>query len=182
MRNPTLQLTHPETTRERLIAYSRKVPGAYIGIKIAAFLLFLEGQRPGWIIQVLGLTRQSLNQWIHKVNREGLSALPDKPRSGRPTKLVPKVATQLQQDLEKPPKEFGFAGSHWDGPTLVVHLRRSYGISLKVRQVQNWMHQLGFVMLRAGYSYLQAQGKEARKFYKTLKKTSRLGTPRDRNL
>jgi len=41
-RNPTLQLTHAETTRERLIAYSRKVPGAYIGIKIAALLLILE--------------------------------------------------------------------------------------------------------------------------------------------
>lgn len=125
MRNPTLQLTHPETTRERLIAYSRKVPGAYIGIKIAALLLLQEGQRPGWIITVLGLTRQSLNQWIHKVNREGLTALQDKPRTGRPTRLAPKVATQLQKDLEKTPQEFGFTRAQWDGPTLVVHLRRN---------------------------------------------------------
>jgi transposase-like protein len=39
-----------------------------MGIKIAALLLVLEGQRPGWIADVLGITRQSLNLWIHRVN------------------------------------------------------------------------------------------------------------------
>ena len=75
MRNPSLELTHPEASRERLVAFAGKVQGARIGIKIAALLLILEGQRPGWVAEVLGLTRQSLNLWMHKVNEEGLAAL-----------------------------------------------------------------------------------------------------------
>ena len=58
MRNPTLTLTHPAAKKERLLALAEEIPGAWIGIKIAALLLVLEGQRPGWITEVLGLTRK----------------------------------------------------------------------------------------------------------------------------
>ena len=44
-------------------------------MKIAALLLILEGQRPGWISEVLGLTRMSLTRWIHGLNADGLLAL-----------------------------------------------------------------------------------------------------------
>ena len=38
----------------------------------------------------------------------------------------------------------------WNGPTLVVHLKRRFGISLKLRQAQNWMRQLNYRMKGAG--------------------------------
>ena len=50
------------------MALAGSAPGAWVGIKIAALLLVLEGQRPGWICDVLGLTRMSLSRWIHRVN------------------------------------------------------------------------------------------------------------------
>ena len=59
----------------------------------------------------------------------------------------------------------------WDGPTLVTYLKRRFGINLKVRQAQYWMHQLGYRLKRAGYSYLQARVEEARQFRRALKKT-----------
>lgn len=60
MRNPELTVTHPSVRKETLVALASEIPGAWIGIKIAALLLVLEGQRPGWITDVLGLTRMSL--------------------------------------------------------------------------------------------------------------------------
>lgn len=72
MRKPTFMLTHPEASRELLLAMVRLIPRAHIGIKIAVLLLILEGQRPGWITDVLGLKRQSLNLWMHRVNDRGL--------------------------------------------------------------------------------------------------------------
>jgi len=175
MRNPTLMVQHPEASRERLLAYARQVPGAYVGMKIAALLLTLEGQRPGWITETLGLTRQSLNAWMHKVNQEGLKALQSKPRPGRPGRLTHKERQQLEQDLEKAPLDFGLHRSGWDGPTLVVHLKRTFGITLRVRQAQYLMHHLGYRLKRAGYSYVQARGKDARKFHAALKKTPKSG-------
>jgi transposase len=171
MRNPGLLLTHPEASRERLLAFARKIPGAYIGIKIAALLLIMEGQRPGWISEVLGLTRQSLNVWMHKVNEKGIESLKADPRPGRPPRLTPEMIGKVEQHLEKTPLEFGLKRLRWDGPTLVVHLQRQFGVKLKVRQAQNWMHQVGYRLKRASYSYLQAKAEDAKRFRRALKKT-----------
>jgi transposase len=179
MKNPTLALAHPEATREGLIAFARKTPGAYLGIKIAALLLILEGQRPGWIIDVLGLTRQSLNTWMHKVNEGGLGTLRALPRGGRPGRLTSELRQELESHLEKSPLEFGLNRVRWDGPTLVVHLKRQFGIRLKVRQAQMWIHQLGYRLKHAGYVYLQAKSDEAKRFSKALKKTSVAGPEGD---
>jgi transposase len=164
-------LTHPEASRERLLGMVRQIPGAHMGIKIAALLLILEGQRPGWIAKVLGMTRQSLNLWMHRVNEQGMKALEPIKQPGRPARLTPKVQQQLEGDLEKSPLEFGLRRVRWDGPTLVVHLRRQFGITMKVRQAQSWMHQLGYRLKRAGYTYLQGKSEEAKQFRRGLKKT-----------
>jgi len=171
MRKPSLKLVHPEASRDALLKAVRDIPGASAGIKIAALLLTLEGQRPGWIAEVLGLTRQSLNLWMHKVNEKGLQSLKPVKRPGRPARLTPQVRRALEEHLEKSPEEFGLPRARWDGPTLVVHLKRQFGINLKVRQAQSWMHQLGCRMKRAGYTYLQSRSEDAKRFRRRIKKT-----------
>ena len=182
MRPPSLELTHPDATRSKLLALARATPGARAGLKIAALLLLLEGQRPGWIAEVLGLTRMSLTRWIHGVNAEGLAAVPPKPRPGRPARLTPPVRRALAQHLEQSPQAFGLPRVHWDGPTLVVHLQQHFGIALKIRQAQLWLHQLGYQLKRASYSYLQARASQAQAFQRRLTKTPQPGSPRDRRL
>jgi transposase len=171
MRNPELMLTHPSAQKERLLELVEQIPGAWVGIKIAALLLVLEGQGPGWICEVLGLTRMSLGRWIHGVNAEGIETLNPKAIPGRPSQLNRKVEKVLQKHLDQSPQSFGLNRARWDGPTLVTHLKRQFGITLQVRQAQQWMHQLGYRMKRASYSYLQAKSEEAKRFRRSLKKT-----------
>src|SRR6516164_9163732 len=64
MRPPSLCLEDRGARRD-LLALVEQVPGASVGLKVAALLLVIEGQRPGWIAEVLGVTRMSLNRWIH---------------------------------------------------------------------------------------------------------------------
>lgn len=182
MRPPSLELRHPEVTRAHLFALARATPGARLGLKIAALLLCLEGQRPGWIVEVLGLTRMSLTRWIHGANAEGLAALTPKPRPGRPPRVTAPVRRALAKHLEQSPEAFGLPRVQWDGPTLVVHLERHFGIRLKVRQAQLWLHQLGYRLKRASYGYLQARRAEARAFQRRLKKTPDARPDRDRRL
>ena len=176
MRNPELRLTHPSASQEQLRTLAQQVPGAWEGLKIAALLLVLEGQRPGWIAGVLGLTRMSLNRWIHRVNAQGVGVLQPAPKPGRPSRLAPALRKRLERDLEKSPQALGLNRAQWDGPTLVTYLKRRWGVTLKVRQAQYWMHQLGYGLKRASYSYLQARAEEARKFQQVLKKTPESGS------
>ena len=182
MKTPTLELTHPDATRARLVALAKDIPGAWSGIKIAALLLILEGQRPGWVTEVLGVTRMSVSRWMHGVNATGVDALRPTPRPGRPARLTPPVRKALAAHLEQSPQAFGLPRVQWDGPTLAAHLKRQFGIGLKVRQAQMWMHQLGYRLKRASHVYLQARTSEARRFQRALKKTPGAGARRNRRL
>jgi putative transposase len=176
------EIIHLDVSKDRLVAFAKEIPGARTGLKIAALLLSLEGQRPGWIADVLGLTRMSLNRWVRAVNAKGLEALKDKTRPGRPSRLTPQIAEQVEAHLERSPLVFGLNRARWDGPTLVEHLKRQYGLRMKVRQAQNWMHQLGYRLKRASYTYLQARREEAARFRCGLKKTSKSGASGDNRL
>jgi transposase len=166
-----LSLTHPEATREKLLALAKQIPGAWIGIKIAALLLVLEGQPPGWVFALFGFSRVTLERWINGVNQKGIQTLIPAPRLGRATHLTPEVRKQLKQDLENTPRDFGITRAAWDGPTLAVHLKKHFGVELKVRQAQYWLHYLGYSLKRAGHVYLQARSQDALDFQEKLKKT-----------
>lgn len=158
-------------TKERLAALAKEIPGAWIGLKIAAMLLVLEGQRPSWISAVLGITRMSLNRWTRAVSKDGIDAIKPKPKTGRHARITPKIAEQVKNHLAHSPQKFGLNRFYWDVPTLATHLQRQFGVKLKVRQAQNWMHQLGYSIKRSSHVYLQARTEDARLFYKVLKKT-----------
>ncbi len=165
-------IQHSSVTKEQLVNLAAEIPGAWIGLKIAALLLTLEGQRPGWIAEVLGIHRMNLNRWLRAVNKSGLEAIREKPKPGRPTKLTKELAKKLEAQLEKSPEDFGIPRGRWDGPTLAVHLKKQFGMKIKVRQAQNWLHQLGYRLKKASYVYLQAKAEDAQKFSKGLKKTA----------
>jgi len=167
-----LSIDQSEVTREKLLALAKQIPGAWIGLKIAALLLVLEGQHPGWIAALFGLSRTTLVRWLHGVNKNGTASLIPEPRPGRPTQLTASVRKELKQHLEKSPSEFGLGRAGWDGPTLVVHLQQVFGVKLKVRQAQYWLHYMGYSLKRAGYVYLQARAKDACHFRRELKKTA----------
>jgi transposase len=150
----------------------RQLPGAAIGMKIAALLLIQEGQRPGWTAEALGMTRQSLNLWLRKVNEQGPQALQPVKRPGRPARLTPKVRQELEDHLERSPSEFGLNRAWWDGPTLVVHLKRRFAITLKVRQAQSWMHQLGYRLKQGRHSHLHAKSRDAPRSRRASRKTA----------
>ena len=157
-----LQIRHPEVTPQRLLALAEEFPGAWLGIKIAVLVLLLDGYRPTFLARLFGVSRMSLTRWVHGLNRQGVAGVVEKSRPGRPTQLTSRLRRQLLTDLERSPEQQGLPRAAWDGPTLAVHLRRHYGVHLKARQAQNWLHRLGYRLTRAGYAYLQARRKMPR--------------------
>lgn len=164
MNPPGANLENPDGLRRELLSLVERMPGAWVGIKVAALLLLLEGQRPAWIAKALGLTCASLRRWVHTVNERGVESLVRRPGPGRPAALTPKLRRELAGDLERSPQEFGLDGARWNGPKLVVHLKRRFGISLKLRQAQNWMHQLGYGMKDTDHAYSQGRSTDTVRF------------------
>jgi len=166
-----LTVTNKSVTREALLEMAEMIPGAWMGIRIAALLLILEGWKSSQIARLFDLTRWSVVKWIQRVNEQGVSGLEEKERSGRPCRLDPNVQQELEKALEREPREFGLKRNRWDGIVVVEYLERFHGIKIQVRQAQRWIRRLGFSLRQPMYRYVQATMEGVEEFRETLKKT-----------
>ena len=166
-----LTITNEAVTREALLELAEKIPGAWVGIRIAALLLLLEGWKSSAVASLFGLTRWSVVRWIQRVNESGIVALESKKQPGRPCRLDARIQQALENDLEKSPRALGLKRNRWDGVVVVEYLERVHGVRLKVRQAQRWIRRLGFSLRQPIYRYAQATTEGVEEFRKTVKKT-----------
>lgn len=166
-----LSMTNRLVTRQALLKMAERVPGAWIGFRIAAILLVLEGWNSSRIARLFDVTRWTVVRWIQRVNEQGLLGLEEKKRPGRPARIDERIQEELEKALERGPREFGLKRNRWDGIVVVEYLQRTHGIRLEVRQAQRWIRRLGFSLRRPIYRYVQATAEGVEEFRKAVKKT-----------
>jgi transposase len=146
-------------------------PTPWLGIRIAASLLVLKGWTSSQVAELFDVSRWSALQWIQRLNENGLKGLEEKPRSGRPVRLVESIQEQLEKDLTRDPRECGLSRNRWDGVAVVEYLQRQHGVQLQVRQAQRWIRRLGFSLRRPVCRYVQASSGGVAAFSARIKKT-----------
>ena len=104
-----LTLSHQELTRDALLRKAEEIPGAWVGIRIAAFLLMLAGWNSTQVADLFGLSRWGAVKLIQKANREGLEAIEDHPRPGGPSQFDEKILKEPDEALSKSPQDYGLS-------------------------------------------------------------------------
>lgn len=167
-----LSITHTEINRESLLKAAENIPGAWIGIRIAAFLLILSGWKSSQVAELFDLTRWAVVKWINKANQQGLEAINDRPRSGRPSQFDESLKKELEKVLSKSPKDFGIPRVRWDGKVFAEYIDRFHNKKITVRHAQRLIRDLGYSLRQPIYRYVQASKVGVEEFRATLKKTS----------
>jgi transposase len=167
-----LEITHREVSRETLLDLADQIPGAWLGIRIAGYLLILAGWKSTQVAELFGLSRNGVVKWIRKANQVGLAAVEDSPRPGRPTPLNDRILGELDQILSKSPREVGISRTRWDGVVVVEYLKRVHRIDIHVRHAQRLIRKLGYSLRQPIYRFVQASDQGVEEFRKTLKKNS----------
>jgi len=167
-----LEITHREVSRETLLDLADQIPGAWLGIRIAGYLLILAGWKSTQVAELFGLSRNGVVKWIRKANQVGLAAVEDSPRPGRPTPLNDQILGELDQVLSKSPREVGISRTRWDGVVVVEYLKRVHRIDIHVRHAQRLIRKLGYSLRQPIYRFVQASDQGVEEFRKTLKKNS----------
>lgn len=167
-----LSITNAKITRDRLLEMAEEIPGAWIGIRIAALLLLLSGWKSTDIASLFGLSRWSIVKWIYKANEGGVESVQDKQRPGRPPRVTDSYKQALDQALQKSPKDFGIARARWDGIVVVEYLKKFHGVTIRPRRAQQLLHELKYVLKQPAYRFVQASKKGVKGFRISLKKTS----------
>lgn len=165
----SLILTHNEMTRENLLQAAEEIPGAWEGLRIAAYLLLLSGWKSTEVAKLFEVTRWAVVKWIKKANEGGIQAIEDSPRTGRPSQFDNALKKELEDALTKSPKEFGIPRVRWDGKVFVEYIWRFYKKRITIRHAQRLIRELGFSLRQPIYRYVQATEKGVEEFRGVLK-------------
>jgi transposase len=76
-----------ERTPAELRALARRERDGRVGARLLALANALDGMRRDDAARAAGMDRQTLRDWVHRYNAEGIEGLRDRPRPGRPCAL-----------------------------------------------------------------------------------------------
>jgi transposase len=112
--------------------------------RMLALALVLDGRPRSEAAQTCGMDRQTLRDWVHRFNTEGLAGLSDRKAPG-PT---PRLSVEQQADLAALVRSGPDLAEHgvvrWRRADLSQVIKARYGVHLAERSVGTLLTRLGF--------------------------------------
>jgi transposase len=112
--------------------------------RILALALVLEGEDRASAARSCGMDRQTLRDWVHRYNREGLAGLRDRHGGGSAAKLSPAQRAELAALVEAGPDLAVHKVVRWRRVDLRDEIKRRFGVDLHERSVGKILASLGY--------------------------------------
>jgi transposase len=91
-----IEVTRLEFSAPKLRRLASRSQDSRVACRVLAIAHVLEGSSRSDAAAACGMDRQTLRDWVHRYNLEGLGGLSDGQRSGRP----PALSAEQMQDLK----------------------------------------------------------------------------------
>jgi transposase len=114
-----------------------------------ALALVLEGRSRTEAAQSAGMDRQTLRDWVHRYNNEGLAGLSDRHGGGTRPLLSPEQEAELAQWVQQGPSLAEHGVVRWRRADLARAIAAKFGIVLAERSMSDVLRRLGFRRLVA---------------------------------
>src|SRR3954468_17475097 len=121
--------------------------GAKAARRMLALALVLEGGSREAAARAAGMDRQTLRDWGHRYNAEGLPRLPDRGRPGRKPRLTPGQEAALAAAVEQGPDPDRDGVVRWRRGDLRGLIEARFAVRLRARTVGKVLRRLGFSRL-----------------------------------
>jgi transposase len=143
----TVAVTRRELGAEDLRREARRCREVAASRRMLALALVLEGTSRGEAARAAGMDRQTLRDWVHRYNGEGLAGLRDRRRPGRKPRLTPEQETELAAVVERGPEPDRDGVVRWRRADLRALVERRFEVRLHERSVGKVLRRLGFTRL-----------------------------------
>jgi transposase len=145
--------------------------------RLLALALVLEGCDRKTAAETCGMDRQTLRDWVHRYNAQGLAGLRNLKSPGPRSKLTPQQQAELAALVEAGPDPAHHGVVRWRRVDLRDALERRFGVTLHERSVGKVLAKLGYrrLSVRPCHPHTDEDAQEA--FKKTLPPPSRQGSP-----
>jgi transposase len=170
-----IAITRLDLTAVDLRAAATQTKNASAARRMLCLAMVLEGADRTSAAESCGMDRQTLRDWVHRYNAEGLPGLYDRKPPGASPKLTAEQRAALAAMVEAGPDPQVHGVVRWRRVDLRDELQRRLGVELHERSVGKLLKRLGYRRLsvrpRHPESDLEAQ--------EAFKKTSPRRLPRN---
>jgi transposase len=119
--------------------------------RVSAMLRIHEGQSVSYISQILGVSLQSVYNWIRDFLLKGYQSFEFRYSPGRKPKMTKAQKLELKQCLLSPPTEYGYDTGCWNTLIIADLIYRRWGILYHRGYLCQLLHNLGFSWQKARF-------------------------------
>jgi transposase len=162
----TVKITRDDLTAAELRRQAARSSDAAAARRMLAIALILEGHSRADAARLCGMDRQTLRDWVHRYNAEGVRGLSDRPHAGG-------VQAQLSGQQQEQVAAWVRAGPDLETDGVIrwrrIDLQRKIAVTFKVhlheRSVGKLLRRLGFrrISVRPRHPGADAAAQEAHK-------------------
>ena len=145
-----IKITRDDLDPAGLRRAARRATSVAASRRMLALALVMEGTSRTEAAQAAGMDRQTLRDWVHRYNREGLAGLTDRHGDVGPKRFLSseqeaEVATWVRRGPDL--AEHGVV--RWRRADLARAIEATFGVVLAERSISNVLRRLGFRRLVA---------------------------------
>jgi transposase len=137
-------ITRMDLTAAELRAAAAKSRDAQAARRMLALALVLEGVDRKTAAETCGMDRQTLRDWVHRYNAEGLAGLSNQRGAPRSWRLDPGQVADLVSWLEAGPDLAVDGVVRWRRLDLQRRIADRFGVELHERTVGKYLAALGY--------------------------------------
>lgn len=163
-----VSITRTDGTAQALRREAARTRDAKAARRLLAIALVLEGSDRASAARACGMDRQTLRDWVHRYNAEGIAGLCDRKPPGaacRLTRLQEEAFARWVEDGPDP-EEDGVV--RWRRKDLQRKLAEELGVDVHERTVGKFLAKLGYVRLSTRPQHPKADEAAQETFKKTL--------------
>ena len=170
-------ITRLDLTASELRRAAQREKNSPAARRMLAVALVLEGTDRRTAAESCGMDRQTLRDWVHRYNAEGLAGLRSRKPPGPSSKLTARQESELAALVEAGPDPARHGVVRWRRVDLRDEIEQRYGVTLHERSVGKVLAKLGFRRLSVRPRHPQADEAAQQAFKKTLPRPLRRRSP-----
>lgn len=143
-----IEITRTDQSASALRAVAGKTADGAVVRRLLAVALILEGHCRTEAASLNGMTRQTLRDWVHRYNAEGVQGLRSRTGPGRPPALTSARMEELREIVLKGPDPERHTVIRWRCVDLCAEIAERWSVKVCEQTMGRWLHRLEMTRLQ----------------------------------
>lgn len=160
-------ITRTDFSARELRAKAAKTADAKAARRMLAIAMVLDGLDRKTAAETCGMDRQTLRDWVHRYNAEGLEGLSNRRSAGPTPRLNPAQKAELARMVREGPDPAADGVVRWRRVDLQRKIKACFGVEMHERTVGKQLAGLGFRRLSVRPQHPRSDPEAQEAFKKT---------------